>query len=105
LLNFNTQTKRGLSHPANSVSSNSETANVQGVHNDLEATEKKSASIGNVDEGSDLKKAIPKDVHRTYTKEVDEEVVELDNMFFEAMFSDRIIEASRMTTDQTTNRD
>ena len=30
-----------------------------------------------------MKKAIPKDVDRTYTKEVDEEVVELDNMFFE----------------------
>ena len=40
-------------------------------------------SVDNVDEGSDLKKAIPKDVDRTYTKEVDEEVVELDNMFFE----------------------
>jgi len=75
--------KEQISHSANSVSSNSETANVEGVQNDLEASEKRSENLGNIDEGSDLKKAIPKDVDRTYTKEVDEEVVELDNMFFE----------------------
>jgi len=75
--------KEQISHSANSVSSNSETANVEGVQNDLEASEKRSESLGNIDEESDLKKAIPKDVDRTYTKEVDEEVVELDNMFFE----------------------
>jgi Zn-dependent oligopeptidase len=75
--------KEQISHSANSVSSNSETANVEGVQNDLEASDKRSESLGNIDEGSDLKKAIPKDIDKTCTKEVDEEVVELDNMFFE----------------------
>ena len=75
--------KEKISHSANSVSSNSETANVEGVQNDLEASEKRSENLGNIDEGSDLKKAIPKDMDKTCTKEVDEEVVELDNMFFE----------------------
>ncbi|CAD6263671.1 unnamed protein product [Miscanthus lutarioriparius] len=75
--------KEQISHSANSVSSNSETANVEGVQNDLEASEKRSENLGNIDEGSDLKKAIPKDMDKTCTKEVDEEVVELDNMFFE----------------------
>jgi hypothetical protein len=75
--------KEQISHSSNSVSSNSETANVEGVQNDLEASEKRSESLGNIDEGSDLKKAIPKDIDKTCTNEVDEEVVELDNMFFE----------------------
>nr|CAB3487075.1 unnamed protein product [Digitaria exilis] len=47
------------------------------------ATESKSHSLGNVDEGSDSKKEIPKDVIETCTKETEEEEVELDNMFFE----------------------
>lgn len=43
----------------------------------------KSESLENIDEGSDLKKSIPMDVNRTYRKEVDGEVVELDNIFIE----------------------
>lgn len=75
--------KEQISHSANSVSSNSETTNVECVQNDLEASEKRSESLGNIDEGSDLKKENPKDIDKICTKEVDEEVVELDNMFFE----------------------
>lgn len=75
--------KEQISYPTNSVSSNSETANVEGVQNDLEASEERSESLGNIDEGSDLKKEIPKDIDKTCAKEVDEEVIELDNMFFE----------------------
>ncbi|KAF8762551.1 hypothetical protein HU200_009326 [Digitaria exilis] len=79
----NGSSKEHISNSAHSVSTNSETANVEGGQNDLGATESKSHSLGNVDEGSDSKKEIPKDVIETCTKETEEEEVELDNMFFE----------------------
>ncbi|XP_062225671.1 DExH-box ATP-dependent RNA helicase DExH7, chloroplastic isoform X2 [Phragmites australis] len=75
--------KEHTSHSAHSASSNSETAKVEGDHNDLEATENKSDSLVNIDEGSDLQKAIPKDAGETCTKETEQEEVELDNLFFE----------------------
>lgn len=75
--------KEHTSHSAHSASSNSETAKVDGDHNDLEATENKSDSLVNIDEGSDLQKAIPKDAGETCMKETEQEEVELDNLFFE----------------------
>ncbi|KAF8714746.1 hypothetical protein HU200_027269 [Digitaria exilis] len=79
----NGSSKEHISSSAHSVSTNSETENVEGSQNDLGATESKSHSLGNVDEGSDSKKEIPKDVTETCTKETEEEEVELGNMFFE----------------------
>ncbi|CAL5067816.1 unnamed protein product [Urochloa decumbens] len=75
--------KEQIIHSTHSASSNSETANVEGGQNDLGITEKKSDSLGNIDEGPNLKKGIPKDVVDTCTKEIEEEEVELGNMFFE----------------------
>ena len=75
--------KEDTSHSAHSVSSNSETANVEGSQNDLGVAENNSDSLGNIDEGSDLKKGTPKDVVETCTKVIEEEEVELDGMFFE----------------------
>nr|CAB3484538.1 unnamed protein product [Digitaria exilis] len=49
----------------------------------VEAKPSRRKSKGNVDEGSDSKKEIPKDVTETCTKETEEEEVELGNMFFE----------------------
>lgn len=63
--------------------SNSEIANVKGDQIDFGATGNKSDSLVHIDEGSNLQKAIPKDVGETCTKEVEEEEVELDNLFFE----------------------
>ncbi|KAG2566262.1 hypothetical protein PVAP13_7NG205600 [Panicum virgatum] len=75
--------KEDTSHSAHSVSSNSETANVEGGQNDLGVAENNSDSPGNIDEGSDLQKGTPKDVVETCTKVIEEEEVELDGMFFE----------------------
>ncbi|RLM75014.1 ATP-dependent RNA helicase DHX36 [Panicum miliaceum] len=79
--------KEDTSHSAHSVSSNSETANVEGGQNDLGVAENNSDSLGNIDEGSDFKKGTPKDVVETCTKEhakeIEEEEVELGSMFFE----------------------
>ncbi|KAL6885885.1 hypothetical protein ACP4OV_010146 [Aristida adscensionis] len=75
--------KEHTSHSTHSVSSNIETANVEGGENDLGATESKSDGLVNIDQGSDLQKTIPKDVSETCTKEVEEEDIELDNLFFE----------------------
>ena len=75
--------KEDTSHSAHSVSSNSETTNVEGSQNDLGVAENNSDSLGNIDEGSDLKKGTPKDVVETCTKEIAEEEVELGSMFFE----------------------
>ncbi|KAL6650601.1 hypothetical protein ACP70R_009526 [Stipagrostis hirtigluma subsp. patula] len=72
-----------ICHSEHSASSNSETVNVEGGENDLGATENTSDSLVNIDEGSDMQKAIPKDVSQTCTKEIEEEEVELDNLFFE----------------------
>lgn len=74
--------KEHITHSAHPVSSNSETANIEGGQNDLGVAENKSDSLGN-DEGPDLKKGIPNDVVETCTKEIDEEEIELGGMFFE----------------------
>ncbi|XP_034601824.1 DExH-box ATP-dependent RNA helicase DExH7, chloroplastic isoform X2 [Setaria viridis] len=75
--------KEHITHSAHPVSSNSETANIEGGQNDLGVAENKSDSLGNIDEGPDLKKGIPNDVVEACTKEIDEEEVELGSMFFE----------------------
>ncbi|CAM0904619.1 unnamed protein product [Alopecurus aequalis] len=49
----------------------------------LSATVTISDSLVHIDEGSNLQKEISKDVGETCTKEVEEEEVELDNLFFE----------------------
>jgi hypothetical protein len=78
----NGNSKEQKSQSAHSTS-NPETANVEGCHIDSGATGNKSSSLVNTDDGSDLQKATPKDVIETSTKEVEEEEVELDNLFFE----------------------
>lgn len=75
--------KEQISHTAPCVFSNSEIANVKGDQIDFGATGNKSDSLVHIDQGSNSQKAIPKDVGKTCTKEVEEEEVELDNLFFE----------------------
>ncbi|GJN02913.1 hypothetical protein PR202_ga20305 [Eleusine coracana subsp. coracana] len=74
--------KEEISQSAHS-SSNPESENVEAGHNDSGATENKSDNLVNIDDGSGLQKAVPKDVTETCTKETEEEEVELDNLFFE----------------------
>jgi ATP-dependent RNA helicase DHX29 len=75
--------KEHMTHSPHPVSSNSETANIEGGQNDLGVAENKSDSFSNIDEGPDLKKGIPNDAVEIRTKEIEEEEIELGSMFFE----------------------
>uniref|UniRef100_A0A0E0P9C1 Probable ATP-dependent RNA helicase spindle-E n=1 Tax=Oryza rufipogon TaxID=4529 RepID=A0A0E0P9C1_ORYRU len=74
--------KEDLSSSDN-VFPNSDIANAEGDLVDSGATGKKCESPVHMDGGSSLEKKMSKDVDETSTKEVEEEEVELDNLFFE----------------------
>lgn len=78
----NGNTKEHINNSAFHVFPDTETASVEGGEIGFGATGNKSDSPIHIDEGSNLQKGIPKEVVET-CKEVEEEEVELGNMFFE----------------------
>uniref|UniRef100_A0A453BZZ0 ATP-dependent RNA helicase DHX29 DSRM-like domain-containing protein n=2 Tax=Aegilops tauschii subsp. strangulata TaxID=200361 RepID=A0A453BZZ0_AEGTS len=79
----NGNSKENISQSVSPVLPNSEIASVEDGQIDLGASENKSPSLVHIDEGSNLQKEVPKNAGETCTKEVEEEEVELDNLFFE----------------------
>ncbi|VAH32463.1 unnamed protein product [Triticum turgidum subsp. durum] len=79
----NGSSKENISQSVSPVLPNSEIASVEDGQIDLGASENKSPSLVHIDEGSNLQKEVPKNAGETCTKEVEEEEVELDNLFFE----------------------
>ncbi|KAM3367501.1 hypothetical protein ACQJBY_016223 [Aegilops geniculata] len=79
----NGNSKENTSQSVSPVLPNLEIASVEDGQIDLGASENKSPSLVHIDEGSNLQKEVPKNAGETCTKEVEEEEVELDNLFFE----------------------
>ncbi|VAH47845.1 unnamed protein product [Triticum turgidum subsp. durum] len=79
----NGNSKDNISQSVSLVLPNSEIASVEDGQIGLGASENKSPSLVHIDEGSNLQKEVPKNAGETCTKEVEEEEVELDNLFFE----------------------
>lgn len=79
----NGNSKENISQSVSPVLPNSEIASVEDGQIGLGASENKSPSLVHIDEGSNLQKEVPKNAGETCTKEVEEEEVELDNLFFE----------------------